>query len=337
MMPPFGKSSLIEAAPPPNSMATKVVVTGGAGFIGSHVADALIERGFDVHVIDNLSSGKRERLNPKAVLHEVDIRDKGALGPIFADAQFVFHLAALARVQPSIKDPQPSHDSNINGTFNVLQAASKANVKRVMYSASSSAYGNQDRLPLTEDMTPRPMSPYALQKLVGEYYCRLFSALYGLETVSLRYFNVYGPRQTTASDGPYATVVGIFLEQRQNGQPLTIVPDGEQRRDFTHVRDVVAANLLAMDSPRVGHGEVVNIGTGRNYRVREIANLIGGSTVFVEPRVEPKETSADITKARELLGWEPRERFEDGIAELKQLHGINIPASGLAAAPRQEL
>lgn len=303
--------------------AAKVVVTGGAGFIGSHVADALVERGFDVHVVDNFSTGKRERLNPKAVLHEADIRNKGSMGPIFAGAEFVFHLAALARVQPSILNPQPSHETNINGTFNVLSLAHDAGVKRVIYSASSSAYGGQDRLPLTEDMTPRPMSPYALQKLVGEYYCRLFSDLYGLGTVSLRYFNVYGSRQTMASDGPYATVVGIFLEQRQNRQPFTIVPDGEQRRDFTHVRDVVAANLLAMDSPRAGHGEVVNIGTGRNYSIREIADFIGGPSVFTAPRVEPKETRADITRARELLGWEPEVRFEDGIAELKRLFGLS--------------
>lgn len=300
----------------------KAVVTGGAGFIGSHVADALLARGFDVHVIDNFSSGKRERLNPKVVLHEADIRDREALGPILKGAEFVFHLAALARVQPSIQDPQPFHETNINGTFNVLGAARDAGVKRVIYSASSSAYGDQELLPLEEGMAPRPMSPYALQKLVGEYYCRLFSDLYGLGTVSLRYFNVYGPRQTTASDGPYATVIGIFLEQRQNGRPLTIVPDGEQRRDFTHVSDVVRANLLAMESPAAGKGEVINIGTGENYSVRQVAGLIGGPAVFTEPRREPKETRADISRAKELLAWEPRVTFEAGIAELKKAHGI---------------
>lgn len=300
----------------------KVVVTGGAGFIGSHLADALVLRGDQVHVVDNFSTGKRERLNPAAMLHEVDIRDAAALGPLFAGAEGVFHTAALARVQPSIRDPRTSHDVNINGTLNVLLAARDAGVKRMVYSASSSAYGNQERLPLEEDMVPRPMSPYALQKLVGEYYCRLFSALYGLKTISLRYFNVYGPRQTTAADGPYATVVGIFLEQKQSGRPLTVVPDGTQRRDFTHVRDIVAANLLAMESDRVGQGEIVNIGTGQNYSVREAADLIGGPTVFAAPRVEPRETRADIARAAELLEWRPTVRFEDGIAELKKFHGL---------------
>ncbi|MDP3727051.1 MAG: SDR family oxidoreductase [bacterium] len=298
------------------------MVTGGAGFIGSHLVDALIERNFSVHVVDNFSTGKRERLNPAAELHEVDIRDCRALEPIFRGADYVFHTAALARVQPSIREPLPAHDVNINGTFTVLLASRDAGVKRVVYSASSSAYGNQEQLPLSEDMAPRPMSPYALQKFVGEQYCRLFAELYGLPTVSLRYFNVYGPRQTTAADGPYATVVGIFLEQKRRGQPLTIVPDGEQRRDFTHVRDIVAANLFAMESDRVGRGEVLNIGTGRNYSVREAADLIGGPSVFAEPRVEPKETLADISLAKKLLGWEPEVRFEDGIAELKRLYGL---------------
>lgn len=301
---------------------TKVVVTGGAGFIGSHLVGALIERGFSVAVVDNFSSGKRERLNPTAEVHEVDIRDPGALVPLFVGARTVFHTAALARVQPSIRDPLTYHDVNVNGTLNVLLAARDAGVKRLIYSASSSAYGSQDRLPFVETMEPRPMSPYALQKLVGEFYCRLFAELFGLQTVSLRYFNVYGPRQTTAADGPYATVIGIFLEQRQRGQPLTIVPDGTQRRDFTHVRDVVAANLLAMESDRIGRGEVVNIGTGSNASVREVADSIGGPTVFAEPRVEPRETRADIARARELLGWEPTVRFADGIAELKRLHGL---------------
>lgn len=301
-------------------MATKVVVTGGAGFIGSHVADALVERGLDVHVIDNLSTGKRERLNTRAVFHEVDIRNPAALGPIFRGADGVFHTAALARVQPSIQDPRTSHDVNINGTLNVLLAARDAGVKRVVYSASSSAYGDQERLPLTEDMTPRPMSPYALQKLVGEYYCRLFAELYELKTVSLRYFNVYGLRAST--DGPYALVIGRFLEQRAQGEPMTIVPDGTQSRDFTHVEDVVRANLLAMDSSNVGRGEVVNIGGGKEHTVLEVARLVGGPTVFIEPRVEPKRTLADTSRAKDLLGWAPAVRFEDGIAELKAMHAI---------------
>lgn len=298
----------------------KAVVTGGAGFIGSHLVPALIRRGFEVHIVDDFSTGKRERLHPRAALHEVDIRNAEALAPAFDGADTVFHTAALARVQPSIQNPRPAHEVNINGTFNVLMVARNAGVRRVIYSASSSAYGDQPGLPLSEDAAPNPMSPYALQKLVGEYYCRLFSELYGLETVSLRYFNVYGPG--AATEGAYALVIGRFLEQKKRGEPMTIVPDGTQSRDFTHVRDVVRANILASESSVVGKGEVINIGGGSDKTVLEVASLIGGPTAFIEPRVEPKRTLADISLAKELLGWEPEVRFEDGIAELKSLYGF---------------
>lgn len=301
----------------------KCVVTGGAGFIGSHLVDALLARGNEVHVVDIfVGGGKRENLNSAAVLHEVDIRDFEKIVSVFRGAAYVFHTAALARVQPSIKDPKTYHDINVTGTLNVLLAAKEAGVKRVIYSASSSAYGDQEKLPLREDMEPRPMSPYAAQKYFGEVYCRVFSKVYGLETVSLRYFNVYGPRQTTEADGPYATVVGIFLAQRTKGRPLTIVPDGEQSRDFTHVKDVVRANLLAAESFLVGRGEVINVGCGKAYTINKVANLIGGNTVFVEPRIEPKHTLADNSLAKELLGWEPQIAFEDGIQELKKLYGL---------------
>jgi UDP-glucose 4-epimerase len=298
----------------------KIIVTGGAGFIGSHVADAFVARGDDVHIIDTLATGKREYINPAATLHEADIRDFESLAPIFKGAERVFHLAALPRVQPSIADPRTTNDVNVTGTLNVLVAARDAGVKRLVYSASSSAYGDQETLPFTEDMKPHPISPYALQKYVGELYAELFSKLYDLETVSLRYFNVYGPR--IATEGAYALAVGRFLEQRKKGQPLTIVPDGTQSRDSTHVRDVVRANLLAAESPQVGGGEVINIGGGSDHTVLELAAMIGGPTVFIEPRVEPKHTRADVTKAKELLGWEPQVGFEEGIAELKHLYGI---------------
>ncbi len=298
----------------------KCIVTGGAGFIGSHVAAALVARGDEVHVIDNLAAGKKERVNLKAVFHEADIRDFDALAPVFVGADAVFHLAALPRVQPSIADPRTTHDTNVTGTLNVLVAARDAKVKRVVYSASSSAYGNQDTMPLRESMEARPLSPYGLQKYIGELYCRLFHEIYGLPTVSLRYFNVYGPG--AATEGAYALVIGKFLEQRKNGTPLTIVPDGTQSRDFTHVSDVVRANLMAAESPNVGTGEVINIGGGRNRTVLEVAALIGGPTVFIAPQLEPKHTLADITKAKELLGWSPTVPFEDGIAELKKLYGI---------------
>lgn len=298
----------------------KSIVTGGAGFIGSHVVDALVERGDDVHVIDNLIAGKREQVNLKATFHEKDIRNFDEIAPIFAGADLVFHLAALPRVQPSIIDPRTTHDVNVTGSLNVLLAARDAKVKRVVYSASSSAYGDPDVMPMQEDMPASPMSPYALQKYVGELQCRLFSRIYGMETVSLRYFNVYGPR--AATDGAYALVIGKFLSQRSRGEILSIVPDGTQSRDFTHVRDIVRANLLAAESPKVGKGEVINIGGGSDHSVLEVASLIGGPTTFTDPRLEPKRTLADITKAQALLGWQPAVDFKEGIEELKRVYGI---------------
>lgn len=298
----------------------KIIVTGGAGFIGSHLTDALLEKGYGVEVIDNLLGGKREQVSAQAAFHECDIRDFKKIAPIFRGAKLVFHVAALPRVQPSIQDPRMTHDINVTGTLNVLLAARDAGVKRVVYSASSSVYGNQDVLPLREDMEARPLSPYGLQKYMGEQLCRMFSAVYGLETVSLRYFNVYGPR--ASNEGAYALVIGKFLEQRKKSEPLTIVPDGTQSRDFTHVADVVRANLLAAESSRVGKGEVINIGGGSNRTVLEVADLIGGPRVFVEPRLEPRHTLADITKAKELLGWEPAVPFEQGISELKSLYQL---------------
>lgn len=300
----------------------KIIVTGGAGFIGSHLVDALIKRGAqDVHVIDNFSTGRKEHLNSKAILHELDIRDYDAIFPIFQNATFVFHFAALARIQPSIQDPKTAHDINATGTLNVLLASSKNQVRRFVYSASSSAYGNQTEMPLHEDMRAQPLNPYAAQKYFGEIYCRMFSNLYGLETVALRYFNVYGPRQP--EDGPYATMIGIFLRQRKQGKSMTIVPDGHQKRDYTHVRDVINANLFAAESPYVGKGEIINIGTHVNHSVLDVAGLIGGPTVFIEPRFgEARETLADITRAKQLLNWEPQVKFEAGIRELKNLSGL---------------
>ena len=301
----------------------KYIVTGGAGFIGSHITDQLIARGDEVHIVDNFLTGKRERINAKAILHEADIRDFPALAPIFAGADGIFHTAAQARMQYSIREPRLTNDINITGTLNVLLAARDTRVKRVVYSASSSAYGAKNPMPLHEDMPPDPIIPYAIQKRVGEQYCAMASRFYGVETVSLRYFNVYGPRQTTASDGPYATVIGIFLEQRQRSAPMTVVPDGTYRRDFTHVTDIAAANLLAMASSRVGNGEIINIGTGTNYSVIEVARMIGGPWKFIEPRQgEVRETLADIARAKELLDWSPEVSFEDGISELKKMHGI---------------
>jgi len=301
----------------------KYIITGGAGFIGSHIVDMLIGRGDEVHVVDNFSTGKRERVNPKAVIHEVDIRDFEKLVLIFRGADGVFHTAAQPRMQLSIREPRLTNDINITGTLNVLLAARDAGVKRVVYSASSSAYGHRIEMPLHEDMPPLPVIPYAIQKHVGERYCEMVSRFYGLETVSLRYFNVYGPRQTTDADGPYATVIGIFLGEREKGLPMTIVPDGNQRRDFTHVTDVARANILAMESSKVGKGEIINIGCGKNYSMLEVADMIGGPKIFAEPRQgEARETLANNRRAKEVLGWEPEVSFEEGIGELKKMHKL---------------
>ncbi len=303
-----------------NKKKEKVVVTGGAGFIGSHIVDALVERGFDVHIIDNLSGGKKEHLNSTATFHQADIRNLEEIQPIIKGAQYLFHLAALPRVQYSIAHPEETHEVNVTGTLNVLIAAKEGGVGRVIYSASSSAYGDQQTMPLREEMTVSPKSPYGLHKYIGEQYCRIWSEVYGLQTVSLRYFNIYGPRLNP--DGAYALAIGKFLKQRKEGKPLTIWGDGTQTRDFTHVRDAVRANLLAAESKKVGKGEVINIGAGRNYSVQNLAKLIGGKVVHEPPRLEPRDTLADNRLAKKLLGWEPEVTLEEGIKELKKEFGI---------------
>lgn len=297
-------------------MAHKVVVTGGAGFIGSHLVHALAEEGYDVHAVDTLVGGFKRKLHPRAKLHKIDIRDFEELRDIFNGARYVFHLAALPRVQYSIENPAETNEVNIGGTLNVLRAAQEAEVKRVVYAASSSAYGDQKTLPLHEELPANPKSPYGLQKYVGELYCRVFSEVHGLPTVSLRYFNVYGPGFDP--EGEYALVIGKFLKLRSEGKPLTITGNGEQTRDFTHVRDVVRANMLAANSKRVGKGESINIGAGNNVSINRVVELIGGAVEYLPPRIEPKHTLADTRRAEKLLGWKPEVPLEEGIAELKQ-------------------
>jgi UDP-glucose 4-epimerase len=299
----------------------KIVVTGGAGFIGSHLVAALLAVGYDVHVVDNYAASKKEsRIHAGAIYHDTDICDFGALGSIFAGTTYVFHLAALPRVQFSIDHPQEAHNANVVGTFNVLLAARDAKVAKVIYSASSSAYGDSDILPLVETMPAHPKSPYGLHKYVGELNARLFSEVYGLPTVSLRYFNVYGPGGD-AKDS-YALVMPKFFDLRVQGKPMVIFGDGEQTRDFTHIRDVVRANMLAAESPNVGKGEVINIGAGKNTSVNTIAVLIGGPVEHIAPRLEPHDTLADNSLAKKLLGWEPQVTLEEGIAELKKLSNL---------------
>ena len=298
----------------------KVVVTGGAGFIGSHIVDELVTQGFDVHVIDNLSGGNDENVNPKATLHVTDIRNYDIIASIIEGAKYVFHEAALPRVQFSIENPMETQSVNVDGTLAVLRAAANGDVEKLIYAASSSVYGNQNSMPLTEDMNAKPLSPYGFQKYIGEHICRVWSEVYALPTVSLRYFNVYGPR--ASHEGAYALVIAKFLKQRSEGGPMTITGDGEQTRDFTHVRDVVKANLLAAMSYTIGGGEVINIGAGNSATVNKIAELIGGETEYIPPRFEPKHTLADNSRARDLLGWNPRVTLEEGIEELKQLYDL---------------
>ncbi len=298
----------------------KALVTGGAGFIGSNLVDELIDRNYEVIVIDNLLTGKEENLNLKAEFFNLDIRDLEAIKPLFIGVDYVFHLAALARVQPSIEDPILFNDINSNGTLNVLVASRDAEVSKVVYSSSSSIYGNQDIMPLIENMMPAPVSPYAVQKYIGELYCKLFSEVYNLPTVSLRYFNVYGKRQ--ALEGAYCLVMGIFVDQRLNNKPMTITGDGNQRRDFTSVIDVVKANILAARNDSIKSGEAINIGNGKNYSVNELAKMVGGPTINIPPRIEPRETLADNSLAKKLLGWEPSISLQVWVESYKKEMGL---------------
>ena len=299
----------------------KMVVTGGAGFIGSHIVDALVARGDEVRVIDNYAGGKHDdRLNAKATYHEIDVRSTDEIQKIMEGADVVFHTAALPRVQYSIDYPVETSDTNVIGTVSVLTAAVRAKVRRVVYSASGSAYGAQETMPLSEEMPANPVNPYGLQKYVGELFAKVWATTYGLETVSLRYFNVYGPRLDP--NGPYALAVGAFLLARKNNQPLVIYGDGTITRDYTHVRDVVRANLLGAESTKVGKGEVINIGAGHNVTIQALADMIGGEITYGPPRIEAHDSLANNRLAKELLGWEPAVTLEDGIAELKKEFGL---------------
>jgi len=303
-------------------MAKKVVVTGGAGFIGSNLVDALVADGCEVHCVDNYSAGKRtDRFNVQATYHELDVRSTTELQKVFDGADVVYHTAAIPRVPYSVEHPVETTDVNIVGTVSVLAAAAKAKVRRLVNSASGSAYGMQATLPLSETMAANPVNPYGLQKYVGELFCTLWPDLYGVETVSLRYFNVYGPKLDP--EGPYALAVGAFLLARKEGRPLTIFGDGTITRDYTHVRDVVRANMLAAESKNVGKGEVVNIGAGRRSTIQHLAEIVGGEIRYGPPRIEAHDSQADNRKAKELLGWEPSILLEDGIAELKRLWGLS--------------
>ncbi len=298
----------------------RAVVTGGAGFIGSHLVDALVELGYSVTIIDNMSAGRHERVNPKAILCEEDVRDEGALKKIIQKGDQVFHLAAIPSVPYSISHPKETNEINVGGTISLLGSAMAAGASRVVYSASSAVYGDNPSLPLNEELLPQPLSPYGVQKYTGEHYMRVYATLHALPTVSLRYFNVYGPRMDLT--GPYAAVFGAFVRQKRQGLPMRINGDGEQTRDFVHVHDVVRANILAMESQRVGHGEVFNIGTGKSISINTLAEIIGGDIEYGQAVGDVRHSQADNSKVRTLLGWEPQIMIKEGIASLRHEWGV---------------
>ena len=292
----------------------KLLVTGGAGFIGSHIVDKLIDLGHEVVVIDNESSQSHFQFyfNSTATYHKLDIVDYENTRPLYDGVDHVFHCAAEARIQSTLKKPVQTAQTNVVGTTSVLQCSLEAGVKKVVYSSTSSAYGLKNTPPLQESMIEDCLNVYSVSKVTAEKICTLYTKLYGLDTIIFRYFNVYGAREPIR--GPYALVVGKFLNQFKSGESLTIVPDGTQRRDFTHIDDVVNANMLAMTVDHDRYGEVFNIGSGVNYSVLELAAMISNDTVMIDPRVgEAYITLADNTKAKNVLGWVPTKNIEDYI------------------------
>jgi UDP-N-acetylglucosamine/UDP-N-acetyl-alpha-D-glucosaminouronate 4-epimerase len=298
-----------------------VVVTGGAGFIGSHIASALSAGGARVRVLDDLSTGHRENLDE--IGGDIDfiqgsVADEGVLAKALDGAEVVFHEAAIPSVPRSVAEPVQTHIASVDGTFSLLLAARDKKVRRVVYAASSSAYGDQPTLPKVEQMAPDPLSPYAVAKLVGEYYCQVFTRVYGLETVSLRYFNVFGPRQDPGSQ--YSGVVSRFISCLLGNERPVIYGDGEQSRDFTYIENVVAANLSAASAPRAA-GKVINVANGAritlNELLAELKDLTGKDDVtaeYLEPRVgDVRHSLADITMARDLLNYESKVDLREGL------------------------
>lgn len=296
------------------------LVTGGSGFIGSHAVDELLRRGERVRVLDNLSTGRKQNVAhilDRIEFFEMDIRDLESIRPAFTGVDYVIHLAALPSVPRSVEDPVTTNDINIGGALNVLIAARDAKVKRLVFSASSSAYGDNPEFPRVETQAPRPLSPYALTKLAGEYYCQLFAMLYGLETVSLRYFNIFGPRQNHNS--PYTGVLSIFITALLRNQVPVIFGDGEQSRDFTYVANAVEATLLACVAPGAA-GQVINVGVGEQFTLNQtvaMLNRIMGLNVkarYGPPREgDVRDSLADISLARRLLEYKPGFRYEEGL------------------------
>ena len=301
-------------------MSRSALVTGGAGFIGSHLVDRLLADGWRVRVLDDFSSGRPENVAHWAGGAELvrgDLRDRALLPKLLDGVEVVFHQAAVPSVPRSVAEPERTNDVNVTGTLGLLEAARRAGVRRVVFASSSSAYGDTPVLPKVETMPPAPMSPYALQKYAGERYCQLFHRLYGLETVALRYFNVYGPRQNPKSE--YAAVIPRFATAFLRGEAPVVFGDGEQTRDFTYVGDAVAANLLAADAPRAA-GEVVNVAGGRRVSLNELLGELRAITgAQVDARYQParpgdvRDSLADLSRAEELLGYRPQVELPSGL------------------------
>lgn len=298
-----------------------VLVTGGAGFIGSHIAAALTKSGARVRVIDDLSTGHRENIEEiggALDFVQASLIDEAALNRALEDVELVFHEAAIPSVPRSVENPRETHEACVNATFSLLLAARNAKVRRVVYAASSSAYGDQPTLPKSEEMRPDPLSPYAVAKLVGEYYCQVFYRSYGLETVALRYFNVFGPRQDPSSQ--YSGVISRFISVLMSGETPVIFGDGEQTRDFTFVRNVVDANLRAAETTK-GIGEIINVANGKQITLNELLDTLKRITHRTDAQAEYKEgrtgdvrhSVADISRAREFLGYESRVGLEEGL------------------------
>jgi UDP-glucose 4-epimerase len=299
-------------------MGRRAVVTGGAGFIGSHMVDLLVARGYSVVVMDNLRTGRPENLaqhasNAQVEFHEMDMATLVAPSPLFEDIEFVFHFGGLGDIVPSIERPLEYMHANVTGTAAVLEAARHAGVRKLVYAASSSCYGAHPNVPTPEDAAMVPEYPYALSKYIGEQTALHWARVYQLPVVSIRMFNVYGPRVRTT--GVYGAVFGVFLAQRLKGKPLTVVGDGTQRRDFVYVTDVARAFLAAAESPCDGH--ILNLGAGNPQTINRLAELIGGPVVHVPKRPgEPDCTWADTRRITELLGWRPEVTFEDGVSRM---------------------
>jgi len=299
----------------------KALVTGGAGFIGSHIVELLLKEGYKVIAVDNLSNGQWDNVtifknNPHYTFLKIDL-SKEFDDSFFSGTDYVFHLAALADIVPSMENPSEYHEANVTATVRVLEASRKKGIQKLIYSASNSCYGIPDRYPTPETAEIRPEYPYAFLKWIAEQYVLFWGKLYQLPVISLRYFNVYGTR--ARNNSTYGAVFKVFLAQKWHGRPLTIVGDGTQTRDFTYVKDIARANLIAAESEV--QGEMMNIGTGKPQSINYLATLIGGSTVHIPQRPgEPDSTHADITKATKLLGWKPEVSFEEGVKIM--LHNI---------------